>query len=134
MSRLLEDGGWRLADSETLNDLDRYRNYIRSSRGEIGIAKNAYVKARSGWFSERSAEYLAAGRPVIAQSTGFESYLPTGAGLRSFSTLEEAVEAAKDIDSDLNRQSRAARELAEEHLSHRIVLPALIEAAQVRAP
>jgi hypothetical protein len=133
MSALLTDGGWRLADSAAISDLDGYHSYIDASRGEIGIAKNAYVKGRSGWFSERSAEYLAAGRPVIAQSTGFERLLPTGSGLHSFSTLEDAVGAVEALDADLARQAGAAREIAETYLSHRKVLPALIEAARVKA-
>ncbi|HWL65609.1 MAG TPA: hypothetical protein VNP73_06505, partial [Actinomycetota bacterium] len=86
MIRLLQDNGWSLADAGAITDVDGYLSYIAASRGEICIAKNAYAKARSGWFSDRSANYLAAARPVIAQSTGFESSLPTGVGLLSFSS------------------------------------------------
>lgn len=133
MRSLLEDNGWRLGDARSIADLDSYRGYIRASRGEIGIAKNAYVKARSGWFSERSAEYLAAGRPVIAQSTGFESALPTGRGVMSFGSLQDAAEAVAKVESDLEGHARAAREVAETYLSHRRVLPELLEAAEARA-
>jgi Glycosyl transferases group 1 len=134
MRALLESGGWRLADSSAIGDIPAYRDYIKQSRGEIGIAKNAYVKGRSGWFSERSAEYLAAGRPVIAQSTGYEATLPTGVGLLSFSTLEEAADAVNTVEADLAKHARAARELAEEHFSHKRVLPKLLEAVEAKAP
>lgn len=134
MRTLLESGGWRLADSLAIGDIPAYRDYIKRSRGEIGIAKNAYVKGRSGWFSERSAEYLAAGRPVIAQSTGYESTLPTGVGLLPFATLEEAADAVNAVEADLAKHARAARELAETHLSHRRVLPELLDAIEAKAP
>lgn len=133
MRSTLLEGGWQLADARAITDLDDYRRYIRSSRGEIGIAKNAYVKGNSGWFSERSAEYLAAGRPVIAQSTGFETALPTGRGLMSFRSLEEAAQAVSEVESDLERHARAAREVAEMHLSHRRVLPQLLEGVEARS-
>lgn len=133
MTSLLENNGWQVRDAHSIVDLEDYRRYIRASRGEIGIAKNAYVKGSSGWFSERSAEYLAAGRPVIAQSTGFESALPTGRGLLSFRSLQEAAEAVTEVESDLDGHARAAREVAESHLSHRRVLPLLLEAAEARA-
>lgn len=131
---LLESSGWRLANALTIGDIPAYRTYIKHSRGELGIAKNAYVKGRSGWFSERSAEYLAAGRPVIAQSTGYEASLPTGVGLLSFATLEEAADAVRDVEADLGKHARGARELAEAHLSHRRVLPELLEAIEAKAP
>ena len=134
MRTLLESSGWRLADALTIGDIPAYRNYIKRSRGEIGIAKNAYVKGRSGWFSERSAEYLAAGRPVIAQSTGYEATLPTGVGLLSFATLEEAADAVRDVEAGLGKHARGARELAEAHLSHRRVLPELLDAIEAKAP
>jgi hypothetical protein len=131
--RLLQGHGWRLADAGAVTDVPSYLSYIASSRGEIGIAKNAYVKARSGWFSDRSSNYLAAGRPVIAQSTGFESILPTGVGLLSFSSLEEAADAVAAVEADLAKHARAAREIAETYFSHRKVLPALLDAAETKA-
>lgn len=134
MRTLLESSGWRLADALSIGDIPAYRDYIERSRGEIGIAKNAYVKGRSGWFSERSAEYLAAGRPVIAQSTGYEATLPTGVGLLSFATLEEAADAVAAVEADLGKHARGARELAEAHLSHRRVLPELLDAIEAKAP
>ena len=78
--RLLKENGWFLSEASQIVDLYDYQIYIAHSRGEIGITKNAYVKGRSGWFSDRSAHYLACGRPVLAQSTGFERWLPTARG------------------------------------------------------
>lgn len=129
----LRAAGWRLAGGQGIGGVDGYLAYVDGSRGEIGIAKNAYVKARSGWFSERSAEYLAAGRPAIVQSTGFEDLVPAGDGLLSFTTVAEAADAVRRVDADLERHARAARALAEEVFSHRVVLPALLEAAEARA-
>ena len=87
--RLIENNGWRLRDSlEFSRDLDAYRSYVSGSRGEFTVAKDQNVRLRSGWFSERSAQYLASGRPVITQETGFSNVLPTGQGLFAFSTME----------------------------------------------
>ena len=90
------------------------------------IAKNLYVDTRSGWFSDRSACYLASGRPVLAQDTGLDGLLPRGDGLVTFSTLEEAVAGSEAISRDHQRHSLAARELAEEHLAAERVLPRLL--------
>lgn len=129
----LRAAGWRLAGGEGIGGVDDYLGYVDGSRGEIGIAKNAYVKARSGWFSERSAEYLAAARPAVVQSTGFEHVVPPGEGLLPFATVDEAADAVRAVDADLDRHARAARALAEDVFSHRVVLPALLEAAEARA-
>lgn len=126
---LLRRGGWRIADAGRLDTLERYQAYIARSRAEIGIAKHAYVRGRSGWFSDRAAHYLASGKPVLAQSTGFQWHVPTGTGLVSFADLDEAAEGIATIDRDYARHARAARALAEELLDHRKVLPAVIELA-----
>jgi hypothetical protein len=126
---MLRDGGWRLAEASEVADLSAYQTFIARSRGEIGIAKHAYVKGRSGWFSERAAHYLACGRPVLHQSTGFERQLPTGCGVLSFSTVEEAVARIEEVNRDYGRHCRAARELAAEYLDYRKVLPAILDAA-----
>jgi len=96
-------------------DLDEYRQYVSSSRGEFTVSKDSYVRTRSGWFSDRTATYLAAGRPVVTQFTGFEKYLPTGVGLLGFNDGAEAVEAIKQINADYRRHARAAREIAQEY-------------------
>ncbi|HTT76893.1 MAG TPA: glycosyltransferase [Candidatus Binataceae bacterium] len=96
-------------------DLDGYRTYISSSRGEFTVAKDIYVRSRSGWFSDRSACYLAAGRPVVTQRTGFEKFIPEGRGLLGFDTADEAVEALRTVNADYAAHARAARELAVEY-------------------
>jgi hypothetical protein len=125
--RLLRANGWILTEAKQITDLSAYQDYIARSRAEIGIAKSAYVKGRSGWFSDRTCHYLANGRPALVQSTGFEQHLPTGHGLLSFSTLEEAVEGVEQINRDYGSHCRAAREIAEEHLDYRKILPKLLE-------
>jgi hypothetical protein len=120
---LLESKGWRLLDAPpfTMNPWP-YRDYVRTSRGEFTVAKDLHIRTRSGWFSERSACYLAAGRPVVTQDTGFGKFLPTGAGLFSFSTVDEIVAAFDAINSDYERHSRAARAIAEEYFRAETVL------------
>ena len=120
-------GGWRLIDpDQAAGDPWRYRDYVQRSGAELMVAKNLYVDAVSGWFSDRSACYLASGRPVLAQDTGLEGLIPAGGGLVLFSTLEEAVEGARVIAADPGRHGRAARKLAEEHLAAERVLPGLL--------
>jgi hypothetical protein len=126
--RLLESHGWHVRSaSEISEDLDTYRRYIRGSAGEFTVARDEYVRFRTGWFSERSAAYLAAGNPVIMQDTGFGEYLPTGEGLFSFSTMEDVVVSLDAINSKYARHSRAAQEIAREFLDANVVLPALLD-------
>jgi hypothetical protein len=125
--QLLKDNGWHVSATNKLSDLESYQNYIAQSRAEIGIAKNAYVKGNSGWFSERSGQYLASGRPVLAQSTGFERLLPTGEGLLTFTSMEEAVKGVDAINRDYNRHCQAAREFAAEYLDSNKVLSQMLE-------
>lgn len=96
-------------------DIDAYRKYISASRGEFTVAKDIYVRTRSGWFSDRSVCYLAAGRPVVTQRTGFEKFIPEGEGLLGFDTADEAVDAIGRVNADYARQARAAREIATEY-------------------
>jgi hypothetical protein len=120
--------GWELTDPrQAAGDPWRYREFIQRSAAELMIAKNLYVETRSGWFSDRSACYLASGRPVLAQDTGLDGLLPTGEGLVTFTTLDEAVAGAERIEADYERHSRTAREIAEEHLSAERVLPRMLE-------
>ena len=124
----LRGGGWELLDPiDVAGTPERYAEFIRSSKAELSIAKSGYVASRSGWFSDRSACYLASGRPVVAQETGFSRFLPTGEGLFSFADAREAAAACEDVQTDWNRHSRAARRLAEEHLDARRVLTKLLE-------
>ena len=96
-------------------DIDDYRKYISSSRGEFTVSKDLYVRTRSGWFSDRTVCYLAAGRPVITQFTGFEKYIPSGTGLLGFDDADGAVDAIRAVNSDYPRHAKAAREIAAEY-------------------
>ena len=121
--------GWHVRQAgQVAGDLDAYRDYLASSRGEIGIAKQAYVTANSGWFSDRATHYLAASRPVIAQATGAEAHLPTGSGLLVFDTADGAASAVESVNSAYRAHCRAARELAREVFDYRIVLPDFLRA------
>lgn len=107
--------GWRLIPAMSLAQPETYRRYIINSAGEFTVAKDQYVRPRSGWFSERSACFLAAGRPVITQDTGFGNRLPTGEGLFAFASEDEALAAIDSIARDYKRHSTAAREIAREY-------------------
>ncbi|HET8565706.1 MAG TPA: hypothetical protein VFL77_04440 [Solirubrobacterales bacterium] len=126
--RALRENGWTLLDpADVAGTPERYAGFVRASKAELGVAKSGYVDSRSGWFSDRSACYLASGRPVAAQDTGFATALPAGEGLLAFSAVEEAAAAVAAIEAGYDRHARAARELAEEHLDSRRVLPRLLE-------
>jgi hypothetical protein len=123
----LEDHGWRVRNaSEVSDDLDTYRRYIGGSRAEFTVAKDQNVRLRSGWFSDRSATYLAAGRPVVTQDTGFGRAFPTGRGLFGFSTLDEAAAAIEAINADYEGHSRAAGEIARAYFDSDLVLTRLL--------
>lgn len=127
---LLRNLGWRIVSpAEVCPDLDTYRTYIQQSMGEWSVAKNGYVLGQSGWFSERSACYLASGRPVVLQDTGFSSVLPVGRGIVPFTTPEEAAEGLIDVVANYEMHSRSARELAEEYFASDKVLSSLIDRA-----
>lgn len=124
----LAANGWQLLDAKaTTGTPTSYASFVRSSLGEIGIAKAGYVTSRSGWFSDRSACYLASGRPVVAQDTGFAAALPVGEGLLAFSTEDEAATAVDAVQADYARHSAAARRIAEEHFDSDRVLRRLLE-------
>lgn len=120
--------GWQVADgpTATLTPAD-YQQFIGSSRGECSTAKHIYVALRSGWFSCRSACYLAAGRPVVVQNTGFSSVLPSGSGMFAFNTPEEAISAIETIETNYTRQSQSAVELASEFFDSRHVIEQLLD-------
>ena len=126
--QLLELNGWRLVDAHAFTtDPWSYRDYILASRGEFTVAKDQVARLHSGWFSERSACYLAAGRPVITQDTGFGRILPTGEGLFAFNTIDDILAAFDAINSDYERHSRAARAIAEEYFRAETVLAKLLD-------
>jgi hypothetical protein len=127
----LRSHGWSIESPEVVADLDRYRNYVMGSLGEFSCTKGGYAGTRCGWFSDRSACYLAAGRPVVLQATGFEDLLPTGRGLFAVRTVAEAAEAVKAIRRDYALHARAARSLAREHFDSDRVLGRLLADAGV---
>jgi hypothetical protein len=111
---LLHSNNWHLADPKLVaGDPWTYRDYVQGSKAELMVAKNMYVQSASGWFSDRSGCYLASGKPVLAQDTGFSRLYPTGEGLLTFTNLEEAIAGAEAICEDYPRHAKAARDLAE---------------------
>jgi len=120
--------GWRVVDPRAVSaDPWRYRDYVCGSRGEFTVAKDLNIRLRSGWFSDRAACYLAAGRPVVEQDTGFGDVLPLGPGLHAFRTLEEAAAAVRAIEADYPRASAHAGEVARECCAAERVLRVLLE-------
>ena len=126
LARLTENG-WKVADGPLVTRTpQKYREFIATSRGEISIAKNVYVALRTGWFSCRSACYLAAGRPVVIQNTGFDAVLPTGQGILGFHDLEEAIQALNEIESNYKTHADAAKRIAGDYFDSSKVLNQLI--------
>jgi hypothetical protein len=122
--------GWQVVDGQQLSrDPWTYRDYLASSLGEFSVAKHAYVAGRTGWFSCRTACYLALGVPAVVQATGFESVIPTGEGLLAFETTDDALTAIERLLSDPDRHAKAARALAEEYFDSGKVLGRLLETA-----
>jgi hypothetical protein len=127
---LLHRQGWLQRNSiEISREPDRYCDYIRQSRGEFTVARDQYVRPNTGWFSDRSACYLAAGRPVITQETGFSKFLPTGKGLFAFRTMDDILKAVDAIENDYEGHCRAAREIAAEFFAAEKVVGSLMERA-----
>jgi len=125
---MLRRRGWRVRDGvEISHGIDRYRDYIGASRGEFTVAKEQNVALRTGWFSDRSATYLASGRPVITQETGFSNVFPTDEGLFGFDSFEQALAAVEEVDGDYTRHASAAREIAREYFSHEVVLGRMLD-------
>ena len=119
--------GWLLTDPRhAASGPARYRRYIEGSSAELMVAKNMYVASRGGWFSDRSACYLATGRPVLVQDTGFGDVVPTGSGIVPFATFDDAVAGADDIIGNYASHAAAARAVAEEYFDARIVLTRLL--------
>lgn len=127
---MLTGHGWQLADSISVStSIDSYRDFIRLARGEFTVARDQYVRPNTGWFSDRTACYLAAGRPVITQETGFSKFYGAGKGLFGFTTMEDILAAVDAIESDHAGHCRAAREVAEEAFSAEKVVGSLMARA-----
>jgi hypothetical protein len=122
----LRRNGWLTSGSSQLDYPDAYRQFILQSLGEFTVAKDQYAAPRSGWFSDRSVCYLAAGRPVITQSTGFEKYIPTGEGLFAFQTRRQVHEAMQAIADDYPRHSASAADVAREFFGADKVVGAML--------
>jgi len=129
---LFEKNDWRLVLPHDLSvDWNGYRDYITNSKGEFTCAKDQYIRLNTGWFSDRTACYLASGRPVITQETGFTAHYGGKEGLLSFSTMEEIVDAVASIRADYKKHSRAALAIAKEVFEAEKVLASLLERAGV---
>ncbi len=129
---LFRKNDWKLVLPHDLSvDWNGYRDYIRNSKGEFTCAKDQYIRLNTGWFSDRTACYLAAGRPVITQETGFTAHYGGKEGLLTFSTMEEIVDAVAAIRADYKKHSRAALEIAREVFEAEKVLKSLLERAGV---
>lgn len=127
---LLAHKGWQVVNpDEVCPDMESYRRYIETSFAEWSVAKNAYVVGKSGWFSCRSACYLAAGKPVVVQDTGFSSILPVGRGILPFTTLDEAADAINEVCGNYDTHSLAARVVAEDFFDSHKVLGRLLDEA-----
>jgi hypothetical protein len=130
--RKFEQNSWRLTSPLQMSvDYWLYRDYIQRSKGEFTVAKDQYVRLDTGWFSDRSACYLAGGRPVITQETGFTKNYGGKAGLLSFRTLDEIADAVKTINADYTKHSRAARALAREVFEAETVLKSVLNRAGI---
>jgi hypothetical protein len=125
---LLGDTGWQLVDPrDAAHDTAAYLQFVQGSLAEFTVAKGIYVELQSGWLGDRTACYLASGKPALVQDTGLASHYPLGEGLVAFSTVDEAVAGVERILSDYPAQARAARRLAETEFDARIVLSRLLE-------
>ena len=124
----LTNGGWRVRNAmEVTRTPECYQRYLSASRAEFSVAKNGYVSAQCGWFSERSAVYLASGRPVVLQDTGFSRFLPCGEGILAFRDRDAAISAIRHLRDNFDAHARKARALAEEFFDSRRVLSELLE-------
>ncbi len=119
--------GWKITDPrEAAGTPARFRDFVRSSGAEFSVAQGVYAETASGWFSDRTAAYLASGRPALVQDTGLGSMLPLGDGLLAFSSLEQAVSGAQRVAADYGDQCAAARRFATRHLDSDVVLGRLL--------
>ena len=124
---LLANNGWRLVDPAVVaRDTMSYRDYVRGSKAEFSVAKNIYVETNSGWLSDRSVCYLASGKPVVTQETGISRQYPTGEGLLTFRTLDDATAGIEAASRDYQRHARAARALVDEYFDSGKVLTRLL--------
>jgi hypothetical protein len=125
--------GWQLVNPLDKTDtIENYQTFIADSFADFGIAKHAYVASHSGWFSDRSTCYLAAGRPVLHQETGFSDWLPTGEGIFPFSTVDDVLVALEDLGANYEKHAEAARRIAEEHFEASTVIGQMLDESGFR--
>ncbi|SJM90783.1 conserved hypothetical protein [Crenothrix polyspora] len=124
---IFEDRDWIITDPSLLRSFEDYRDYIGQSHAEFSVAHNRYVEFNTGWFSDRSALYLASGKPVLVQSTGIEDHLPTGKGLLTFSTTDEALAGIEAINADYEGHCQTARAIAKQYFDSYRVLTEILE-------
>ena len=130
--KILMERGWTIVNPrQAVPDPEAYRCYIQASGAEFSVAQGIYVETNSGWFSDRTVQYLASGKPALVQDTGFSRLFPSGEGVVGFRTFDEAVAGARSIASDYEFHSRAARRLAEECFDSDKVLGRFLEAVDV---
>jgi hypothetical protein len=131
----LEAAGWIITEAlAATRSVDAYLGYLGNSRGEFSVAKDGYVKTRCGWFSDRTVAYLASGKPVIVQDTGFSEYLPCGEGLFSFRTADDVAHAVEEIRKNYERNCLTARQIAEEYFDSGKVLRSMLQACDLPLP
>ncbi len=124
----IAQNGWQLLDPANVAGTPaKYQQFIQGSKAEFGLAKSGYVASRCGWFSDRSLCYLASGRPVSAQETGFSSFVPTGEGLFAFESAEDVLAGIEELKADYARHARAARAIAQEFFNSDAILSRLID-------
>src|SRR5207249_11203195 len=127
---LLREHGWGPVDAMSVSRTPwDYRDFIQRSKAEFGVAKHTYVTTQSGWFSDRTECYLAAGRPALVQDTGWTAHLPSGEGLLAFSTQDDAVAGIEEINARYEGHARRAREIAREYFEAGAVLTRLLDTA-----
>jgi hypothetical protein len=128
--RDLRELGWRLVDPLAVTrDPWTYQEYLQNSLGEFSVAKHGYVVSRSGWFSEKTACYLATGRPAVVQDTGFSRHITCGAGLWAFHDAESAIDAIENVEKNYQKECRIAREIADEYFNSQKVLNSILDRA-----
>lgn len=128
----LERNGWRIVAPSVAQQPEDFQDYVQHAGAEFSVAQGIYVQTRSGWFSDRTAAFLASGKPALVQDTGFSRNLPTGEGLIAFQTLDEAIAGAAAITAHYERHCAAARDLVESHFDSRKILTRLLE--EISAP
>jgi hypothetical protein len=125
--------GWDIRPAVPISNTPAaYQDYIAASAAEFSVAKDVYVTTRSGWFSERTACYLASGRPAVVQNTSFGGHMPTGAGILAYDDLEGAADGVRRVVADYAFHSAAARRIAEQHFNPKRVLTDLLASVGAR--